>query len=140
MKKTIYLIMSLFLVSLVSAIEQPSDNDIGMLMASIDQPVAPGTGTTDAGECIPYEIANRYCNGNVAHYDQCTKTILCEQVASTKCGTWKHFSTNCEQYEKVCSMGKCVKPGEVGMFGMDWQTIGIIAGIIFVIWIITRRK
>ena len=127
MKKLILLLMSLLVIGMVSAIEQPVDN---VLLATIDQPIAPGTGTE--GECTPYEITGRTCEGDVSHYEQCTQSV--------SGGTWKHFSTNCAQYEKVCNMGKCINPEDAGLFGLDYKTIGIIVLIVFIIILISKGR
>lgn len=128
MKKLILLLISLLVVGMVGAIEQPPiDNE--NLLQSVSQPVPPDTGTE--GECTPYEIKDRTCDGNVAFYMQCTQSV--------SGGKWKQFSTDCEQYEKVCSMGQCMSQSEAGMFGLSWNVIIIIGLIIFII-IMMRRK
>ena len=127
MKQIIYLIIGLLIILGVSAINQPNQVSTGVLY-SVSQPVSPNTGTE--GECTPYDITNRVCEGNVAHYDQCTMSV--------SGGVWKHFSTNCEEYEKVCSLGECVNPNDV-VLGLNWK-VWLIIGLIILLFLLWRGK
>jgi len=98
MKKILVLLM-LLLIPSVLAVYKPQP--LAVVPLVIDQPVVPGTG--DTGECVPWEIKNESCIGNVRHWEMCQKTA--------SGGVWQLHSEICTDYgaNTKCINGKCVK-------------------------------
>lgn len=74
----------------------------------VEQVFAPiGPGVDYSGECVPWEIKNEYCIGDIRHYTQCQKTVAG--------GVWQPHSERCSDYggDVRCVVGKCVKTSRV---------------------------
>lgn len=130
--KTIFLVglislLVLLLMFSVSAIEQPLAEDSPVVLGSLEQPLAPGTGTQ--GECTPWEVKNARCEGDIRHWN------LCQKTASG--GKWTPHSERCTDYGSniKCIVGRCQRTEDVTKTIM-YAIIGIaiIAFVIFYMW------
>ena len=129
MKKIINMLtIFLLLAPIAIAFDRPPVLDITGL--EINQPISPGTG--DVGECVPWEIKDESCIGNVRHWTLCQKTV--------SGGVYQLHSEICTDYgENVkCINGKCVKSED--MTKTIFYSLGVIVLILFIIFIIMRWR
>ena len=121
MKKIGILLMCMFLIPTVLAVYKPQPLTI---MPLTIEPVAPGTG--DTGECVPWEIKNEVCVGNVRHWQMCQKTV--------SGGVWQEHSEICTDYgaNTKCINGECVKAEDLTK--AIFYGLGIILIIILIIY------
>ena len=132
MKKIVVPIIILLVMmnlSLVIAVDKPvSDN-----LFAISQPEALTSGLVGQKCYKDYSTTGEYCSINIREYYQC--------LPRTGGSEWVFKSENCGTYGQSCKMddGKatCVSSSASSM---PWKTVGIIAGIVFVLYLITKRK
>jgi len=130
-KKLILILMSLLVIGMASAIEQPVDN---VLLTTIDQPIPP-SGSDTTGDCVPWEVKDKTCIEDVYHYTQC-------QENPAGGGRWIPRSIDCKSYgESVsCVSGDGCKRLGIGLpIEQQYQT-WIIVGLIIFIVVMMRRK
>ena len=132
-KKLMLLLISLLVIGMVGAIEQPSENTL--IFSTIDQPIPP-SGSDTTGDCVPWEVKDKTCIGDVYHYTQC-------QENPAGGGRWIPRSIDCKDYgESVsCVSGDgCKRLGSGLPISSEYQTWIIIGLIIFVIFLVWRKK
>jgi len=130
MKKIVVpIIILLVMVSLVMAVEKP----IGDELFAITQPDALITGLSGQRCYKDYATTGEYCSVNIREYYQCLPRLDGSE--------WVFKSENCGDYGQSCIVddGKatCVSSSASDI---PWKTIGIIAGIVFVLYIIFKKK
>jgi hypothetical protein len=108
----------------VMAINQPTNKIPIISQSEFNSPIAPSTGS-----CIPNEIKDYSCNGNVLHYNQCQQTMS-ENV-------WQPRTEVCSQ---SCHLGKCVSNITSYLFYILIVLIVLIVLYIIYRVFIRRRK